>query len=146
MSAEEKNKKEDSDKFKILLESVKSKIDFASDAARSLDGKAGVLMGIESAIAIGYLSFAVSNLEKLQPYLSMLGLLLLILSIFFLMLVVKSREYTTISVDVFEHKEYWEKSEADLLRQLIADTQNAFAENSKILKKKQGCLRSQCTS
>ena len=37
---------------------------------------------------------------------------------------------------VFDHKEYLEKSEKDLLLQLTSDAQNAFTENNKILKRK----------
>lgn len=138
----ENNEKEDSGKFKILLESVKSKFDFVSEADNCLDKKAGVLMGIEFAIIIGYSSlFTVNNFEKLQIYFSTFGLILLSISIILLIIVIKPKERATISVNIFEHKEYWEKSETDLLRQLIADAQSAFTINNKILKERARLLQ-----
>ena len=149
---EEGDRKEEIGTFRALFESVKSKFDFVSEADNCLDRKAGTLMGIEFAIAVGYLSFVVSNFDKLQScwgdfglyfggMLSLFGLVLLTASVFLLILVIKPKDYATISVNIFEYKEYWRKSEIDLLKQIVVDAQDAFTENNGILKKKTNLFR-----
>jgi len=127
---------EESSKFKILFESIKNKFDYLSNADNCLDSKSGTLMGFEIALGIGYLSFIVDGLKGIKFYEGVAGLVLLAISIILLLIVNWPKNYITISVNLFEHKEYLEKSEKDLLLQLISDTQNAFTKNNKILKAK----------
>jgi hypothetical protein len=127
---------EENNKFKILFDSIKSKFDFLSNADNSLDGKAGTLMGFEITLGIGYLSFIVGGLDGVKLYEGIIGLVLLGVSAVLLLIVNWPKNYTTISVNLFDHKEYLEKSEKDLLLQLTSDAQNAFTENNKILKMK----------
>ena len=127
------NMKENS-KFQILFESVKSKFDFLSSADNSLDGKAGTLMGFEITLGIGYLSFIIGGLNGIKLYEGMIGLALLGVSAILLLIVNWPKNYTTISVNLFDHNEYLEKSENELLLQLTSDAQNAFTKNNKILK------------
>jgi hypothetical protein len=127
---------EENSKFKILFDSIKSKFDFLSNADNSLDGKAGTLMGFEITLGIGYLSFVVGGLDGVKFYEGIIGLVLLGISAVLLLIVNWPKNYITISVNLFDHKEYLEKSEKDLLLQLTSDAQNAFTENNKILKTK----------
>lgn len=127
---------EENSKFKILFESIKSKFDFLSNADNTLDGKAGTLMGFEITLGIGYLSFIVGALEGIKFYEGIIGLVLLGVSAVLLLIVNWPKNYTTISVNLFDHKEYLKKSEKDLLLQLTSDAQNAFTKNNKILKMK----------
>jgi len=125
---------EENGKFKILFESIKSKFDFLSNAHNSLDGKAGTLMGFEITLGIGYLSFVVGGLNGVKFYEGIIGLILLGVSAILLLIINWPKNYTTISVNLFDHEEYLEKTEKDLLLQLSSDAQNAFTENNKILK------------
>ena len=125
---------EENGKFKILFESIKSKFDFLSNADNSLDGKDGTLMGFEITLGIGYLSFVVGGLDGVKFYEGIIGLILLGVSAILLLIINWPKNYTTISVNLFDHKEYLEKTEKDLLLQLSSDAQNAFTENNKILK------------
>lgn len=127
---------EENSKFKILFDSIKSKFDFLSNADNSLDGKAGTLMGFEITLGIGYLSFVVGGLDGVKLYEGIIGLVLLGVSAVLLLIVNWPKNYTTISVNLFDHKEYLEKSEKDLLLQLASDAQNAFTKNNTILKMK----------
>ncbi len=127
---------EENGKFKILFESIKSKFDFLSNADNSLDGKAGTLMGFEITLGIGYLSFVAVGLNGIKFYEGIVGLVLLGFSAILLMRVNWPKDYTTISVNLLEHKEYLNKTENELLLQLISDAQNAFTKNNKILKTK----------
>lgn len=127
---------EENTKYKILFDSIKSKFDYLSNADNCLDGKSGTLMGIEIALAVGYISFAFSGLEGIKFYEGITGLVLLLLSIFLLLLVNLPKNYTTISVNIDDRKDYLDKTEKDLLLQLISDAQNAFTHNNKILKNK----------
>lgn len=127
---------EENNKFKILFESIKSKFDYLSNADNCLDGKAGTLMGFEITLGIGYLSFVIGGLEGIKFYEGVIGLALLGISTILLLIVNWPKNYITISVNLFDHKEYLEKSEKELLLQLTSDAQNAFTENNKILKRK----------
>ncbi|MFA4954080.1 MAG: hypothetical protein WC641_02115 [Patescibacteria group bacterium] len=127
---------DENNKFKVLFESIKSKFDYLSDVDNCLDGKAGVLMGFEITLGIGYLSFIVGRLEGIKFYEGIAGLILLGISTILLLKVNWPKDYNTISVNLVEHKEYLEKSEKDLLLQLTSDAQNAFTKNNKILKVK----------
>jgi len=127
---------EENSKFKILFDSIKSKFDFLSNADNSLDGKAGTLLGFEITLGIGYLSFIVGGLDGVKLYEGIIGLVLLGVSAVLLLIINWPKNYTTISVNLFDNKEYLEKSEKDLLLQLASDAQNAFTENNKILKTK----------
>ncbi|HNU96487.1 MAG TPA: hypothetical protein PKH95_03690 [Candidatus Magasanikbacteria bacterium] len=127
---------EENNKFKILFESIKSKFDYLSNADNCLDSKAGTLMGFEITLGIGYLSFVIGGLEGIKLYEGVIGLALLAISTILLLIVNWPKNYITISVNLFEHKEYLEKSEKDLFLQLTSDAQNAFTENNKILKTK----------
>ena len=127
---------DESNKFKILFESIKSKFDFLSNADNCLDGKAVTLMGFEIILGIGYLSFIIGGLEGIKFYEGVVGLVSLAISTILLLFVNWPKNYTTISVNLIEHREYLDKSEKDLLLQLTSDAQNAFTENNKILKTK----------
>ena len=63
-------------------------------------------------------------------------MVLLGISTILLLIVNWPKNYTTISVNLVEHKEYLDKTEKDLILQLASDAQNAFTENNKILKAK----------
>ena len=126
----------ENDKFKILFESIKNKFDYLSNADNCLDGKAATLMGFEIALGIGYLSFIIGGLEGIKFYEGTGGLILLVISTILLLIVNWPKNYITISVNLFEHKEYLEKPEKDLLLQLTSDAQNAFTKNNNILKTK----------
>lgn len=127
---------EENNKFKILFESIKSKFDYLSNVDNCLDGKTGTLMGFEITLGIGYLSFVIGGLEGIKFYEGVFGLALLGISTILLLIVNWPKNYITISVNLFDHTEYLEKSEKDLLLQLTSDAQNAFTENNKILKRK----------
>lgn len=127
---------EENGKFKILFESIKSKFDFLSNADNSLDGKAGTLMGFEITLGIGYLSFIVGGLNGVKLYEGIIGLILLGASAILLLIINRPKNYMSTSVNLLDHLEYLEKTEKDLLLQLISDIQNAFTENNKILKAK----------
>ena len=92
--------------------------------------------GGDQDISAGYLSFIVGGLDGVKLYEGIIGLVLLGVSAVLLLIVNWPKNYTTISVNLFDHKEYLEKSEKDLLLQLTSDAQNAFTENNKILKMK----------
>jgi len=127
---------EENGKFKILFESIKSKFDFLSNADNSLDGKAGTLIGFEITLGIGYLSFIIGGLNGIKLYEGITGLVLLGISAILFLVVNWPKNYTTISVNLFDHREYLEKTEKDLLLQLSSDAQNAFTENNKVLRTK----------
>jgi len=127
---------EENNKFKILFESVKSKFDFSSNADNALDSKAGTLMAFELALGIGYLSFIIGGLEGVKFCEGVAGLLLLSVSTSLLLIVNWPKDYTTISVNLLKHKEYFSMPEKDLLIQLISDAQNAFTKNNTVLKGK----------
>lgn len=119
-----------------LFESVKNKVDFVSNADNALDGKAGTLMGIEVAIAIGYLLLIFQNLENYSFWLGIFGLIFIVSSVAQLFYVNWPKKYITISVDISKHSDYFFKKENELLLQLISDAQNAFTKNSRIINKK----------
>ncbi|NQU99584.1 MAG: hypothetical protein HQ538_02500 [Parcubacteria group bacterium] len=121
-------------KYKILFDSIKNKFDYLSSADNCLDSKAGTLMSFAIALNIGYLSFAISGLKDIKFFEGVLGLVFLGISILLLIIVIWPKDYTTIAVDINEHKEYLDKSETELLLQLISDAQYAFTKNNKILK------------
>jgi len=131
---------DESNKFKILFESIKSKFDFLSNADNCLDGKAGILMGFEITLGIGYLSFIIGGLDGIKFYEGVIGLVSLAISTILLLIVNWPKDYTTISVNISYGsefgKEYLGKSEDELLLQLTSDAQNAFTKNNKILKTK----------
>ena len=85
---------------------------------------------------IGYVSFVIGQLEGVSLWFGVLGLVLLFLSSIFLLTVNMPKDYISICVNFREHKEYFEKSDSDLLLQLISDAQHAFTENSKIVRRK----------
>lgn len=127
---------DDNSKFKFLFESVKNKFDFLSSADNVLDGKAGTLLGVSIALGIGYLSFIINGLSGIKFIEGIAGLILLFISTILLLLINWPKDYTTISVNPFEHKEYLGMAEQKLLLQLTSDAQNAFKENSRITKSK----------
>jgi hypothetical protein len=125
------------EKLKILLESVKDKYDFVADADNTLDGKAAALMGFEITLFIGYLSLVIAGIgDSIKFGEGVAGLVGLGVSIALLLRVNWPKQYTAISVDLFEHQDYLSKTEDDLLLQLVSDAQNAFTENNKTLGKK----------
>lgn len=133
--------KEENNRLKILFESVKNKIDHLSSADNCLDGKAATLIGIEIALMTGYSAFIsvpiiIDNLGGKSLCASMSGLLLLIVSVIFLLIVTHPKKYPTISVNLEQYSEYLKKPEKDLLLQLISDAQHAFTNNNSILEKK----------
>jgi hypothetical protein len=93
-------------------------------------------MGFEITLGVGYLSFVIGGLEGIKFYEGVIGLVLLAISTILLLIVNWPKNYIAISVNLFEHNEYLEKSEKDLLLQLISDAQNAFTKNNEILKTK----------
>jgi len=123
-------------KLNILFESIKNKFDFLSNADNVLDNKAGILLGFEITIGIGYLSFFIADLEATKLYEGIVGLILLTISAVLLLIINWPKNYTTISVNIFEHKEYLKKKENELLLQLVSDAQNAFTQNNKVVKLK----------
>jgi len=123
----------ENDKYKTLFESIKNKYDTFANADNTLDQKAGMLMGIEIAIGIGYLSFAIKDLPCIKFAESISGLILLCVSAIFLFVVNWPRKYIGISVDLSNHQEYLNKPEDKLLLQLISDAQNAATHNNKKL-------------
>lgn len=125
---------EENNKYKFLLESIKNKFDFLSNADHVIDGKAGTLMGFEITLGIGYLSFVVGKLEGVKYHEGIVALVLLAISAVLLLIVNLPKDYISISVNFFGHKEYLEKSEKELLLQLASDAQNAFTKNNKVLK------------
>lgn len=131
---------EENSKYKILFESVKSKFDFLSNADNTLDSKAGTLMGFEITLGIGYLSFVVGGLSGNKLCEGVAGLALLCVSAILLIIVNWPKSYTMISVNLSSNlelgKEYLNKTENELLLQLIIDAQNAFTKNNKILETK----------
>lgn len=127
---------EENNKFKILFDSTKNKFDYLSNADNCLDGKAGTLMGFEITLGIGYLAFVIGGLAGIKFYEGVVGLALLAISTILLLIVNWPKDYITISVNLFDHKEYLKKFEKDLLLQLISDAQNAFTKNNEILKTK----------
>ncbi len=127
---------EENIKFKILFESIKNKFDYLSNVDNCLDVKAGTLMGFEITLGIGYLSFVIGGLEGVKSYEGVFGLVLLGISTVLLLIINWPKNYTTISVNLVEHREYLDKTEKDLILQLASDAQNAFTENNKILENK----------
>jgi len=132
------NKKnmDENNKLRILFESITSKFDYLSNADNCIDGKAETLMGFEIALGICYLAFIIGGLEGIEFYMGVVGLVSLAISIVLLLFINWPKDYTSMSVNITEHREYLDKSEKDLLLQLISDAQNAFTKNSKILKTK----------
>ena len=122
--------------LKTLFESVQNKYDFVANADNALDSKVGTLLGFEITLGIGYLSFIIGGLDGIKFYEGLIGLGLLTVSSILLLWVNFPKDYTTISVNLFEHREYLNKAEKDLLLQLISDAQSAFTTNNNILKTK----------
>lgn len=116
-----------------LLESIRDKFNFVTNADNTLDGKAGTLLAFEIAITLGFLSFGLHGDGLIA---SILGLVGMIISIVILFYVNWPKTYITPSVNIFEKKEYLTKDGDDLLLQLISDAQNAFTKNNRILERK----------
>ncbi|GMX58519.1 MAG: hypothetical protein MCSN_1730 [Candidatus Microsyncoccus archaeolyticus] len=119
----------DEDKLKILLNSVKDRYDFITIADGAIEAKAGVLLGFEITILIGLLSFFLKDLIGIKLVEGIAGVVFLIISIVLLLKSTWPRKYNAFSVDVFNHKDYLEKTERDLLNQMLSDSQKATLEN-----------------
>lgn len=120
----------------ILFDTVKHKYDYVANADDCLDRKAGALMGFEITWVIGYFSFLFKNVSEDWMYMSIIGLVLLGVSILCLMVINWPKDYTTISVNLLEHREYFGKNGKASILQLISDAQDAFTKNNAILRKK----------
>ncbi len=119
------------DKLKILLSSVKDRYDFITIADNAIEAKAGILLGFEIAILVGLLSFFFKDLTGFKLIEGIIGGVFLVISIVLLLQSTWPRKYNAFSVDVFNHKDYFEKTERDLLNQMLSDSQKATVENKK---------------
>jgi uncharacterized membrane protein YbaN (DUF454 family) len=117
------------DKLKILLDSIRDRYDFITAADNAIEAKAGILLGFEIAIIIGFSSSIVVGLNGIKLAEGILGIVLLALSIILLLVVTWPRSYNAFSANIFEHKDYFEKTEKDLLNQMISDSQGATIKN-----------------
>jgi len=123
--------------YKFLYESVKNKFDFISNADNAFDTKIGVLIAtIIGVLAIYFAVIDFQEMENLKFKQSVVALSLIFSSLAILIWIQFPKKYTTIigSREIIDR--YINKSEAELLLQLISDTQYAFTENKKILDKK----------
>ncbi|MFZ3057658.1 MAG: hypothetical protein WA092_01285 [Minisyncoccales bacterium] len=124
------------EKLKILLDSIRDRYDFITTADNAIEAKAGILLGFEIAIIIGFSSSIVVGLNGIKLAEGILGIVLLALSIVLLLVVTWPRSYNAFSVNIFEHKDYFEKTEKDLLNQMISDSHGATIKNKQKLENK----------
>ncbi len=117
------------EKLKILLSSVKDRYDFVTIADNAIEAKAGILLGFEIAIVVGFLSFVLGGLSEIKLFEGIVGTVFLVASISLLLRVTWPRNYASFSVDILKHKEYFKKTEEDLLSQMISDSQDATSRN-----------------
>lgn len=115
--------------LEILLEGVKSKLDFQLNVDNGLDAKSSTLLGLTGTVVVFYLGTENSY--------SWIPLVIFGLSGAFLLCSLRKNNYNTGMIDVYdETKEYISFPPDKLLPQLLSDYQKAFDDNSIILKKK----------
>lgn len=119
----------ETEKLKILLSSVKDRYDFVTIADNAIEAKAGILLGFEIAIVVGFLSFVLGGLSEIKLFEGIVGIVFLVASTVSLLVVTWPRNYAAFSIDILKHKEYFKKTEEDLLSQMISDSQNATNKN-----------------
>jgi hypothetical protein len=117
------------DKLKILLDSIRDRYNFITTADNAIEAKAGILLGFEIAIVIGFSSSIVAGLNEIKLAEGVVGIILLIFSIALLLVVTWPRSYNAFSVNIFENKDYFKKTEEDLLNQMISDSQGSTIKN-----------------
>ena len=116
--------------LKILVEGVKSKVDFQLNADNGLDTKSGTLIALVGTITVFYISI----FESYYCTVALIPLVILAISAYFLIQALKSQKYNTGLIDVYdETKQYRAMSEYKLLNHLLSDYQKAFDDNSAIL-------------
>ncbi len=121
---------ENNSKFLALLDTVINKNDALLSADNTLDGKSLSLLGFEAAIGLGYASFVLLKLNIVVKYIEgICGLILLVVSAIFLIIITLPKKYISVSPDIAKHKEYLNKGERELYLQLISDAQYAFDKN-----------------
>jgi hypothetical protein len=126
----------ETEKAKILLSSIKDRYDFVIIADNALEYKAGILLGFEIAIIIGFLSFVMAELSGAKFFEGLTGIIFLAISMALLFAITWPRKYASFSVNILEHKDYLKKTEEDLLEQMISDSQDATSRNKKISENK----------
>ncbi len=113
--------------LKIILDSIKNKIDFQLNADNGIDSKSGILIGLVGVVAVFYL-----NIEN--SYIAYIPLVGLVITSYFLFKLTNPKTYNTGSLDPYDDSNgYRSMSEDKLLNQMISDYQKAFDDNSKIL-------------
>ncbi len=120
--------------YKYLYESIKDKFNFLSNADNAFDTKIGVLIATVIAIlAIYFTNVNFQILESWKMKQAVVAIILTFASLLMLLWVQCPKKYRTLIGDEKIIGEYLNKSENDLLLQLISDAQFAFEENKKIL-------------
>ncbi len=126
----------EAEKSKILLSSIRDRYNFVIIADNALEAKAGILLGFEIAIIVGFLSFVTVSLSGVKLFEGIIGIVCLAISTALLLGVTWPRKYAAFSVNIFEHKDYLKKTEENLLEQMISDSQDATVRNKKISENK----------
>lgn len=127
------NENDDIKTLKILVDGVKSKVDFQLNADNGLDTKSSTLLALIGAVAVFYLGL----LGNHYFCFALIPLVLMAVSTYFLLQAIRTRDYNAGLIDVYdETKGYRSMSEHKLLSQLLSDYQKAFDDNSSILKEK----------
>ena len=121
---------EETKTLKILVDGVRSKVDFQLNADNGLDTKSGTLLALGGAVTVFYLSI----FESFYCPVALIPLVIIAISTYFLLQALKTRKYNTGLINVYdETKQYRSMSEKELLNQLLSDYQKAFDDNSTIL-------------
>jgi hypothetical protein len=112
--------------LKIILDSIKGKIDFQLNADNGIDSKSGILIGLIGVVAVFYLNIK-------NGYIGYIPFIGLAIASFFLFKLTDPKRYNTGSLDPYDDtKEYRSMPEDKLLNQMISDYQKAFDDNSRI--------------
>lgn len=123
-------------KLLAVIDALKNKNDLLLGADNTLDSKASSLLGFEIALGVGYATLVLDRIEGIKYIEGIIGLIFLLLSLLFLLSIAWPKKYIAPSVNIFQHKDYLNKSEKDLYLQLISDSQNAFSKNNEKAKRK----------
>jgi hypothetical protein len=123
-----------SNKFSIILDTVRHRFDTIRDADNVLDQKSGTLLGFAIAITIGYLTIRSTHFEDIKFYEGIAGVVLFLVVIVLLIIISWPRDYSFASVEMSSNQEYLNKEENCLLLQLISDNESATKKNYKKLK------------
>lgn len=120
--------------FQPALDAAQNQLGLTFSASDSLDTKAIAVLGANIALAIFALQ---ADIDVLVLY------LLFLVSSSMTIYVFWPRDYIGAIVDIEKHPEYLETDEEGLVLQLLADTQEAVAINSKLnVKKSWSCIGS----